>query len=453
MGSKKSTNKPTLTQRLFLGYLIMVALTVFVGVYAIISLNELRQINKGIVEVDLPLIEASHAMIETLRAQDVYARKYAILKDNYTEALFWGRSAEFEQQLSNPAFIKGGYNHLRERLRQLHDEYNNIFKQELALTTLKKGSREFTESLSSSLQMNMDEQLRLLLQLEQQARDDQQQKLMLTNRRSEESWKVALIISLASLALGIGFASFAAYRISRSVQQLSEATRRIGQGEFDRLPTLETDYVTRSLGDSIRWMTKQLKEIGEMKLDANPLTQLPGTIAVERELIKRLRGQELFAFCYIDLKDFKAFGDRYGFSKGSEVIMLVSQILVEAVQIFGNPGDFVGHIGGDDFVLITEPQNIQTLSEKVIKEFDQTILSYYDEEDRERGYIISKDRKDNVDSFPIMTISIAVITNEQTHLREPSEVAVIAAQLKQYAKSLQRSAYVVHKGPQDDNSK
>ncbi|MEK6577527.1 MAG: hypothetical protein AABZ05_08020, partial [Nitrospirota bacterium] len=247
MGSKKSTNKPTLTQRLFLGYLIMVALTVFVGVYAIISLNELRQINKGIVEVDLPLIEASHAMIEALTAQDIYARKYAILKDNYTEALFWGRSAEFEQQLSNPAFIKGGYNHLRERLMQLHDEYNNIFKQELALTTLKKGARAITESLSAPLQMNMDEQFRLLRQLEQQARDDQQQKLMLTNRRSEESWKIALIISLASLALGLGFASFAAHRISRSVQQLSEATRRIGQGEFDRLPPLETDYVTRSL--------------------------------------------------------------------------------------------------------------------------------------------------------------------------------------------------------------
>lgn len=447
MGPLKYTKKPTLTQKLFLGYLLMVALTILVGVYAIISLNELRQINKGIVEVNLPLIEAAREMIETLTAQDIYARKYAILRDKTTEALFWSRSSEFEQQLSNQAFMKGGYSNPRERLYQLHEEYNNIFKQEVALITLKKGAHEITELLGGPLQMQMDEQIRLLRQLEQQTREDQQQKLLLTNRRSQESWMITVIISMASLAIGIGFASFAAYRIGRSVQQLREAARRIGQGEFDYLPLLETDAVERSLGDSIRWMTRQLKEIGEMKLDANPLTQLPGTIAVERELLKRLQSQDLFAFCYIDLKDFKAFGDLYGFARGSEVLKVVSQILVEAIEVFGGPDDFVGHIGGDDFVLITKPKYVQTLSEQVIKEFDQMIPSYYDEEDRIREYIISRDRKNNVESFPIMTISIAVVTNERSNIQKPAEVAEIAAQLKHYAKSLQRSTYVVHKGP------
>lgn len=446
MGSLRSIRKPTFTQKIFLGYLLMVALTIFVGIYAILSLNELRQINNGIVEIDLPLIETAHQMVETLSAQDIYARKYAILKDKATEGLFWSRSSEFKHRLLSPVFMKEGYSDLQERLHRLHDEYDNLFKYEVSLITLKKGDREITEFLRGPLQMQIDEQIRLLRQMEQQAREDQQQKLILTNRKSQESWMITIIISLISLAIGLGFASFAAYRIGRTVQQLREAARRIGHGEFDHLPFLETDDVTISLGDSIQWMTRQLKEIGEMKLDANPLTQLPGTIAVERELLKRLQDQDLFAFCYIDLKDFKAFGDRYGFARGSEVIKVVSQILVGAVQVFGGSDDFVGHIGGDDFVLITKPQCVQTLSEHVIKEFDQMILSYYDEEDKRRGCIISRDRKNNIDSFPIMTISIAVVTNEVAILQKPEEVAEIAAELKHHAKSLQRSAYVVHKG-------
>lgn len=437
--------KSTLTLKLFLGYLLMVALTITVGIYAVTSLDELRQINLSVVEVDLPLIEAVHEMIDILSVQDLYARKYAILKDKTTEELFWSRSGEFEQWLGGPAIQRGSNPRLQKRLVRLHDEYNQHFKRVVVWVSSGREPQEIDALLRGPFQTQMDEQGRLLRQLEQKAREDQQEKLLLTNRRSQESWMMTMIISMASLALGLGFASFATYRIGKSIQQLKEATIRIAEGEFERLPPLETDDVVGDLGDSFQRMSRQLKEIGEMKLDANPLTQLPGNIAVERELTARLHDGKPFAFCYLDLKDFKAFGDRYGYSRGSDVLTWVSQILIETIRADGEPHDFVGHIGGDDFVMITEPPRVQLLSERVIKEFDRTIPSFYNEDDRGRGYIISRDRKDNTDLFPIMTISIAVVTNEQTPIHKPGEVAERAAQLKKYAKSLQRSAYVFQK--------
>jgi diguanylate cyclase (GGDEF)-like protein len=437
--------KPSLTQKLFLGYLLMVALTVFVGIYAVVNFDELRRINQGVVETDLPLIEAVRGMIDTLTVQDLYARKYAILVDQTTEGFFWSRGAEFDQWLSNPAFRRGSDPDLQKRLHQLHEEYNGLFSGAAASIAAHPPAGQANELLDGPLKAKMDEQIRLLRQIEHEAREDQRQKLLLTNQRSQESWVMTLVISLTSLAIGLGFASFATYRIGRSIRELKETARRIGQGEFDRLPRLEAEDVVGDLGESIRWMSHKLKEFGELKLDANPLTRLPGNLAVERELLARLTTQAPFAFCYVDLKDFKAFGDRYGYQRGSEVLIRVSQILVEAARVFGGPNDFVGHIGGDDFVLITEPSCVQALSERIIREFDHLIPSYYDEEDRKRGFIVSKDRKNKEEIFPIMTISIAVVTNERAPILKTNEVAELAAELKLHAKSFQRSAYVFQK--------
>ena len=437
--------KPTLTQKLFFGYLLMVALTFFVGVYTAMSLHELRRSNQEVVEIDLPLIDAVHEMIETLSMQDLYARKYAILKDQTTEELFWSRNLEFEQWLGSPAFKQGSPPRLHERILQLHSEYVDLFNREVAWIASKKEESDVNNLLQGPFRTQSDEQVRILRLIEQRAREDQQQRLLLTDRRSRESWILSLIVSLASLGLGLGFASFATHRIGRSIQQLKETATRIGRGEFDGLPPMEAEDVVGDLGEAIRRMSRQLKELGEMKLDANPLTQLPGNMAVERELLDRLRRQKPFAFCYIDLKDFKAFGDRYGYARGSDVLMRLSQILLETVRVLGKDQDFVGHIGGDDFVLITEPQRVQPLSERIISEFDRLIPSYYDREDYQQGYIVSRNRKNIEERFPIMTISIAVVTNERTPLQETSEVAEIAAQLKHYAKSFEKSAYVVQK--------
>ena len=125
------------------------------------------------------------------------------------------------------------------------------------------------------------------------------------------------------------------------------------------------------------------------------------------------------------------------------VLKKVAQIMALTVKSIGKDGDFIGHIGGDDFVLITEPVGVEKLCEMIIQEFDKAIPAFYDEEDRKRGRIISKDRRDVEQEFPIMTVSIAVVTNLRRKIKTPMQVAEIAAQLKQYAKTFPRSIYVV----------
>ncbi len=219
--------------------------------------------------------------------------------------------------------------------------------------------------------------------------------------------------------------------------------QNIGRGFYDRALNIKATDEVGELADSVRWMSRRIKELGEMNLDANPLTRLPGNHAIEKFLLTRIQDGAPFAFCLADIDNFKAFGDRYGYSRGSDVLKRVSTILIETVKTLGAEKDFVGHIGGDDFVIISNPDRVDKLCGSVINDFDDIIPNYYDENDRQRGFIISKDRKDVKQEFPFMTISIAVVTNQNRLITHPSQVAEISSQLKQYAKTFPRSVYVV----------
>jgi diguanylate cyclase (GGDEF)-like protein len=190
-------------------------------------------------------------------------------------------------------------------------------------------------------------------------------------------------------------------------------------------------------------MTRRLRHFEEMNLDASPLTRLPGNIAIENVLRKRIENGSPLAFCYIDLDNFKAFNDRYGYATASEVIVATSKIVENCVAEAGGPDDFVGHIGGDDFVVITTPDRFRQICNSIIETFDKAIAGFYDVDDRKRGFIMSKTRQGEDMKFPIMSISIGVVTNLQRRLSDSIQVGKIAAELKEYAKSLPGSAYVV----------
>ncbi|MCM8794902.1 MAG: response regulator [Candidatus Omnitrophica bacterium] len=170
-------------------------------------------------------------------------------------------------------------------------------------------------------------------------------------------------------------------------------------------------------------------------LDANPLTKLPGNVSILEELQNRLDKQKSIAVCYIDLDKFKAFNDTYGFERGDEMIKATARILLTTIREIGTPDDFLGHVGGDDFVLITHPSAVDQVAQRVIAEFTKTVPSLYEEADRIRGYIEAKDRDGMVRQFKMTTISIAVVTNEQRVLSRVAEIAQIGAELKEWAKS------------------
>lgn len=180
-------------------------------------------------------------------------------------------------------------------------------------------------------------------------------------------------------------------------------------------------------------------------LDANPLTRLPGNVSIINEIQKRIEKNELFAVCYIDLDKFKAFNDKYGFEKGDEVIKNTARILINSVQEKGTPQDFIGHIGGDDFVVVTVPDKSNDLCKNIITKFDMIIPSLYAKEDLEKGYIISRDRQKKKAKIPLLSISIGVVSNENKKITHVAEVGEIGAGLKEYAKSLPGSNCVTER--------
>ena len=180
----------------------------------------------------------------------------------------------------------------------------------------------------------------------------------------------------------------------------------------------------------------------EMDLEANPLTRLPGNVSIINELTRKIENKSLFAVCYVDLDKFKAYNDKYGFEHGDEVIRETARILIQATQQAGNPGDFIGHIGGDDFVVITDPQAADKICEKIIAEFDKKVPSFYKEADRKNGYIIALDRQGKEQRIPLLSISIGMVTNEFRNIEHVAQIGEIGAELKSYAKHLERSNYI-----------
>ncbi len=175
--------------------------------------------------------------------------------------------------------------------------------------------------------------------------------------------------------------------------------------------------------------------------DANPLTRLPGNHSIMKEMQRRIDGGLCFAVGYADLDNFKPFNDKYGFYRGDEVIKMTARLLTNTIRELDSADAFVGHIGGDDFVFIVPPDSLDGVCREIIRNFDMIIGNFYDEEDRVRGYIGSKNRKGEEERFSILSISIGVVTNERRDIRHIGEISTIATEMKAYAKTVKGSNY------------
>lgn len=178
------------------------------------------------------------------------------------------------------------------------------------------------------------------------------------------------------------------------------------------------------------------------QIGANPLTGLPGNPSIEEEIKRRIDRKEDFVVLYLDTDNFKSYNDRYGYAKGDRVIQLTSEIIKEAVEKMGGKDDFIGHIGGDDFIIITSPKRVDNIALRIISRFDELIPYEYKEEDRSLGYIKTKDRRGRERRYPLMTISVAGVTNIKGRITHYGEISELGAELKRYAKSKPGSVYV-----------
>ena len=183
----------------------------------------------------------------------------------------------------------------------------------------------------------------------------------------------------------------------------------------------------------------------ELDLDAAPLTRLPGNVSIYNEIDNKIKGSEKFAVAYVDLDKFKVFNDKYGFTWGDRIIQETARVLIKVVEEKGNPGDFVGHIGGDDFVIITTVKAIDKICTRIIEDFSKVTLSLYPPEDQKKGFVSGKDRQGKTIKANLISISIGVVTNTQRKLTHVAELTEIGAELKEYAKKQKGSTYVIDK--------
>jgi diguanylate cyclase (GGDEF)-like protein len=169
--------------------------------------------------------------------------------------------------------------------------------------------------------------------------------------------------------------------------------------------------------------------------EVSPLTGLPGNTRILREIDDRLRAKETFAVCYCDIDGFKAVNDAYGFARGDEFITALAVKLLQAVRDIGMPPAFLGHVGGDDFVVICHPDQIRPLTDLAVTEFEAAADHLYDAEDRARGYVSVKSRRDGVRDVGLVTVSIGVALSSRRAYTDARELITDASEMKTVAKS------------------
>jgi len=167
---------------------------------------------------------------------------------------------------------------------------------------------------------------------------------------------------------------------------------------------------------------------------SNPLTGLPGNILIENEIKRVLANTEPYSVLYFDLDNFKPYNDVYGFESGDQVLGLIAQIIQQELYRDSMRTTFVGHIGGDDFIAIVHDWNIQKICHNIIKLFDKRIRALYLETDLEQGYIFAKNRHGKEEKFPIISLSIAIVTNKHQHYHSAQQLAEAATILKKTCK-------------------
>ena len=203
-------------------------------------------------------------------------------------------------------------------------------------------------------------------------------------------------------------------------------------------------YIKKPVNEKYLYYTvKNVLRLLAINRRISPLTGLPGNVQIHAELKKRLANKEAFSVLYVDLDNFKAYNDVYGFLNGDEIIKFTARCVANHLHDTEDESNFVGHIGGDDFVAITANTNCEKICQDIILEFDQGVLKYFNKSDIEKGYLEIPNRKCVIEQFPLTSISIAVVVVDKGRFKNVLEIGESAAQVKHLAKMTPGSTYVI----------
>ncbi|OGQ98095.1 MAG: diguanylate cyclase response regulator [Deltaproteobacteria bacterium RIFOXYD12_FULL_55_16] len=212
--------------------------------------------------------------------------------------------------------------------------------------------------------------------------------------------------------------------------------------DWDHYPV--DDIITRSFIPEILLARIRLAESRMARaFDNNPLSRLPGNTSIIRAIQRVLREADGYAVCYVDIDNFKPYNDRYGFSRGDEVILMVARVVANVVAELARKGSFVGHIGGDDFVFIVREEMVEPVCQKILTNFDLVRNMFLSAEDIAMGEFVGRDRQNHETRFGLLSLSIAAVTTGGGRYSHYGEVSSAASQLKHCVKKLDGSNYLV----------
>lgn len=215
------------------------------------------------------------------------------------------------------------------------------------------------------------------------------------------------------------------------------------QGEEQALAAGADEYVdaTQASARLLRRLRARLR-LAWQRRECNPLTGLPGVSALERELRRRLPERGRLAVVAFDLRHFKAFNDRYGYVRGDSMLRLLAETLLSVLRELGRAGDFLAHLGGDDFLLVTEPERMRRIAEAAQEKFDDLAPGLYDKHDRAAGGVPVLMRTGEECWVPLTRLVAVAVTNESEGVCHPGRIAAILAELKEYAHRREKTGLV-----------
>ncbi len=424
----------SLTQKMIVSFAISGLSLLAALLYSIAGMGTMHRVQKDIAHTDLAAATTIMSLQEIFHAQERLLGRYQILKQQEFHALFQRNRDEFD----------AGMKHLRQSVpgpstTQLAAAYEQFA--EVADAVFRSA-----DPSPAAVRGRVDQLDAAFEAFRAAQRTSLERKLKESDRRESRTLLISTVLAMGGVASAFLIAVWMTYSFASSINKLQRATHRIAEGDFDHTTGIPPGDEIGSLAQDFSRMAERLKELEQISLDASPLTRLPGNIAIERSLNRRLRERIDFVMCYMDLDNFKSYNDRYGYIKASDLLKETARLIHDVILKINDPEAFVGHIGGDDFVAIVSADRAEAACRLIIEEFDAMIPAYYSDEDRTAGAISGVDRYGVPRSFPLVSISIAALVCHSGEYGSAAEIATAAAEVKDHVKGSSGSNYIIIQG-------
>jgi len=258
------------------------------------------------------------------------------------------------------------------------------------------------------------------------------------------------VMTAAALIVTLLIAIQLTARIIRPIRAINRACREILAGRLGEQVKVRTGDELELMASNFNRMSQALLAVTRQASDSNPLTGLPGNREITAEMYRRLETKEKFVYFHVDIDHFKAYNDRYGLGKGDDVLRRTGEVLAEAIREAEPAASFLGHQGGDDFVMMLDTVSAPKAAERVCKKFDEAIKGFYSKEDYERGYFLAEDSRSQslsgeaeVKRHPLMSISLAGVSNLRADFFSCDEALERAVPVKKKAKKIPYSKFLI----------